>query len=141
MKKILLIITMPFLLISCTEKQDYKEAVLEQMKNEQDLKDYHIDPEVMTDCVVDLSSEKMPGFNAIDPYKREAYRNYITMLSMSTAEDKQAKLKELRSLFGSPKKLANAHSNYTESVMDCLASIIAKSEEAQKEKELEATTD
>ena len=104
------------------------------MQTEQDLKDYNIDPEHMTECVVDLSSKDMPGAFAYDPDRLTAYQNYTKMLSMSTAKDKQGKLEELRSLFGSPRDLANAHANYTESVMNCLASIIMESEGEEKAK-------
>jgi len=138
MKKIILICASTLFLTACADKQNYEEAVLTQMQTEQDLKDYNIDPEKMVECVVDLSSKKMPGLFPYDPVKLTAYQNYATMLSMSTAEDKQSKLEELRSLFGSPRELAMAHANYTESVMNCLAAIIMESEdEAKAEVEVE----
>lgn len=140
MKKSLLLCASALLLTACADKQQYEEAVLAEMKIEKDLKDYNIDPEHMTDCVVDLSSKNMPGSFPYDPARLTAYKNYATMLSMSSTEDKQNKLEELRSLFGSPKELAKAHSNYTESVMNCLASIIMESEgedeSDDKEKEI-----
>jgi hypothetical protein len=134
MKKLLLICASTLFLTACADKQNYEEAVLTQMQTEQDLKDYNIDPEIMVKCVVDLSSKNMPGVFAYDPDRLTAYQNYTSMLSMSTAEDKQSKLEELRSLFGSPRELAQAHANYTESVMNCIASIIMKSEDAEKAK-------
>jgi len=135
MKKILLICASTLFLTACADKQQYEQAVLAQMQTEQDLKDYKIEPEHMTDCVVDLSSKGMPGAFAYDPDRFIAYQNYSKMLSMSTAKDKQKKLEELRSLFGSPRDLAAAHANYTESVMNCLASIIMESEDAEKAKD------
>ena len=134
MKKLILICASTLFLTACADKQQYKEAVLAEMQTEQDLKDYNIDPEHMTECVVDLSSKDMPGAFAYDPDRLTAYQNYTKMLSMSTAKDKQGKLEELRSLFGSPRDLANAHANYTESVMNCLASIIMESEGEEKAK-------
>lgn len=134
MKKILLICASALLMSGCAEKKEYEQAVLTQMQTEQDLKDYKIDPEHMTECVVELSSKDMPGVFAYDPAKLTAYKNYAQMLSMSTTVDKQKKLEELRSLFGSPKELAQAHANYTESVMNCLSSIIMESEDAEKAK-------
>ena len=135
MKKLILICASTLFLTACADKQKYEEAILTQMQTEQDLKDYNIDPEKMVDCVVDLSSKKMPGIFAYDPDRLTAYQNYATMLSMSTAEDKQSKLEELRSLFGSPRELAKAHANYTESVMNCLAAIIMESEGEAKAKD------
>jgi len=134
MKKLILICASTLFLTACADKQNYEEAILSQMQTEQDLKDYNIDPEKMVKCVVDLSSKDMPGVFAYDPARLTAYQNYTTMLSMSTAEDKQSKLEELRSLFGSPRELAKAHANYTESVMNCIASIIMKSEDEEKAK-------
>ncbi len=137
MNKILLICTAILFLTACADKQNYEQAVLAEMQTEQDLKDYHINPEHMMKCVVDLSSKKMPGLFPVAPERLTAYQNYTKMLSMSSAEDKQKKLEELRSLFGSPKKLAKAHSNYTESVMNCLAAIIMESESEAKEENTE----
>ena len=133
MKKILLICVAAISLTACADKQQYEEAVLAEMKNEQDVKDYKISPETMTQCVVELSSKKMPGSFAFDPERLTAYKNYTKMLSMRTVEDKQGMLEELRTIFGSPKALANAHSNYTESMMNCIASVIMQSEEKEKE--------
>lgn len=137
MKKILLICASTLLLTACTDKQEYTDAVLAEMKTEKDLKDYNIDPEQMTECVVKLSSEGMPGAFPLDPIRLTSYQNYAKMLSMSTVEDKQSMLEELRSVFGSPAELASAHSNYTESVMNCIASIIMESETTQEEEETE----
>ncbi len=134
MKKILIICTTALLLTGCADKQQYEAAVLSEMQNEQDLKDYKLDPAQMTECVVDLSSEKMPGSFAFDPARLTAYQNYTKMLSMHTVKDKQKMLEELRQVFGSPKELAEAHSNYTAAVMDCLAAIIKKSEPEIEEK-------
>jgi len=134
MKKLLLICASALLITGCADKQQYEQAVLAQMETEQDLKDYKIDPEYMTECVVDLSAKEMPGVFPFDPARLTAYQNYTTMLTMNTATDKQQRLEELRALFGSPRELAKAHANYTESVMNCLASIIMKSEDAEKAK-------
>jgi hypothetical protein len=137
MNKILLICTSILFLTACADKQNYEQAVLAEMQTEQDLKDYKIDPEHMMKCVVELSSKKMQGLFPVDPKRLTAYQNYTKMLSMSSTEDKQKKLEELRSLFGSPKELAKAHSNYTESVMNCLAAIIMESESKAKEEKTE----
>lgn len=128
MKKILLICASTLLLTACADKQEYTDAVLAQMKTEKDLKDYNIDPEHMTTCVVDLSSKGMPGSFPLDPAKLTSYQNYTKMLSMDTVEDKQGMLEELRSVFGSPTELAAAHNNYTKSVMDCIAAILMEPE-------------
>lgn len=134
MKKILLICASTLLLTACADKEKYEEAVLAQMATEKDLVDYNIDPKRMTECVVDLSVKGMPGSFPLDPIRLTSYQNYTKMLSMDTVEDKKGMLDELRKVFGSPKELAAAHSNFTESVMNCMASIIMESEDTEKSK-------
>jgi hypothetical protein len=137
MKKILLICISALLLPACADKQQYEQAVLANMETDQDIKDYNIDPEDMSDCVVEISSKDMPGAFNYDPERMTSYQNYAKMLSMNIVADKKKMLDELRSLFGSPKALAEAHRNYAESVMECL-SIIEQRAEAEDETEEQA---
>ena len=133
MKKLLLISLAALLLPACADKNQYEQAVLAQMQKEQDLKDYKITPEYMTKCVVENTSENMPGIFALDPKRLMAYRNYTKMLTLSSSADPKKTLDELRTDFGSPKDLAEAHNNYTESLVECYSVVISKSEEAVKE--------
>ncbi len=128
MKKIVLGLAV-LALAGCAEKQEYEQAVLEQMKVEKDIKDYKIDPETMTDCVVTTTSGNMPGLFALDPERRTAYKNYTKMLQLSSSKDPQKTLEELRADFGSPKELAEAHSNYTESMMECISGLVTNTEQ------------
>ena len=136
MKKILLLTLAALVLPGCAEKSQYEQTVLEQMQQDQDIKDYKLEPEKMAQCVVDLSSSKMPGAFPYDPKRLEAYRNYSKMLTLGKAEHPDQVLAELRNDFGSPKALAEAHSNYTESVMNCMAALLAEMEEKPKEQTL-----
>jgi len=128
MKKILLISISALLVTACTEKGEYEAAVLEEMKKEQDVKDYKIDPEKMTDCVVDTTTKNMPGVADFDPERRTAYKNYTKMLTLMKSADPKNALDELRKAFGSPKALADAHNNFTESMMNCYSAIMIQSE-------------
>jgi hypothetical protein len=134
MKKLLLISLSALLLPACADKNQYEQAVLEQMQKEQDIKDYKITPEYMTKCVVDTTSQNMPGIFAFDPKRLMAYRNYTKMLTLTNSADPKKTLEELRTDFGSAKDLAEAHTNYTESLMECYSAVISESEEAAKEK-------
>lgn len=134
MKKLLLLSLSVLLLPACADKNQYEQAVLEQMQKEQDIKDYKITPEYMTKCVVDTTSQNMPGIFALDPKRLMAYRNYTKMLMLSNSADPKKTLEELRTDFGSAKDLADAHTNYTESLMECYSAVISESEEAAKEK-------
>jgi len=115
-------------LAGCAEKQEYEQAVLEQMKVEKDIKDYKIEPEKMSECVVQTSAGNMPGLIPIDPERRTAYRNYAKMLKLNSSSDPKKTLEELRADFGSPKALADAHSNYTESVVECMSGLVTSTE-------------
>jgi len=132
MKKPIFICISALLLTACTDKQQYEQAVLEQIKQEQDVKDYKIEPEKLTVCVVGLSSENMPGLFPLDPIRMTAYRNYTKMLTLNKSTDQKKTLEELRTDFGTPKGLVEARANYTESLMECIASHIARSEDAAK---------
>lgn len=140
MKKIALFGVSAILLAGCADKTQYEQAVLEQMKAEKDIKDYNIDPQHMTECVVDLTSKNMPGVFPLDPNRLTAYRNYTKMLTLTQSDDPKKTLDELRTSFGSPKALADAHTNYTESMMNCLSAIIMESEEAEKETDVAKET-
>ncbi len=131
MKKVILVLPV-FLLAACTDKNEYRQAVYEQMKEEKDIKDYKIDPERMTDCVVDTSSSKMPGIIPLDPQRVQAYRNYTRMLQLTKSEDPKKTLDELREAFGSPKGLAEAHANYAESVVGCVEGLVESTEPGAK---------
>jgi len=134
MKKIIFICTAALFLTACADKQAYEAAVLAELQADKDLKDYNIDPEEMTTCLVELSSKGMPGAFPFDPTRLETYQKYTKMLSMRTVKDKQKTFEELRTTFGTPKDLADAKSNYTVSRMDCIAAIIKKTEPEIEEK-------
>lgn len=128
MKIRLSIVMIALCLTGCTDKNNYEQAVLADIEKEKDVTDYKIEPEYMADCVVDLSSKKMPGFFPLDPYRLQAYRNYTKMLTLAKSADPKQTLEELRTDFGSAKKLAEAHSNYTESYLDCISAVIMEAE-------------
>lgn len=106
--KIRLIAICLFALAGCAEKEEYTQAVLEQMKIEKDIKDYKIDPAEITDCIVTTTSANMPGLFAFDPERLKAYKNYTKMLTLKNSSDPKKTLEELRQDFGSPKGLADA---------------------------------
>ncbi len=133
MKKLLLISLAALLLPACADKNQYELAVLEQLELDKDIKDYKASPERMAKCVVEKTSGHMPGIFALDPTRMTAYRNYTKMLTLASSKDPKQTLEELRTGFGSAKELAEAHTNYTESLMDCLTSSIGESEAAAKE--------
>ncbi len=133
MKKLLLIFLFTLILSACADKNQYQEAVLVEMQKEQDIKDYEINPEHITDCIVDLSSKKMLGVFPFDPARMMAYRNYTTMLTLTQSVDPKETLAKLIKDFGSAKDLLNARINYSESISTCIASMITSTEPEGKE--------
>jgi hypothetical protein len=134
MKKILLLSLSTLLLTACADRNEYEKAVTEQMEKESEVKDYKIVPEYIAKCVVEKSSKKMHGVFPLDPTRLLAYRNYTKMLTLANSADPKKTLEELRTDFGSAKDLSEAHTNYTESLMECYSIVIAESESAAKEK-------
>ncbi|WKJ90863.1 hypothetical protein QZJ86_01665 [Methylomonas montana] len=131
MKKLSVILAV-LVLAGCAEKEEYQNAVLKQMEQDKDIKDYGITPETMVKCVVEESSNDMPGFFLLDPERREAYKNYAKMLDLTNSKDPKKTLEDLRGSFGDPKSLADAHANYVESVVECMSGLVTNTEEGLK---------
>ncbi len=129
MKKILFIFLSALLLNACSEHQQFEETVLSQMKSDKDIADYNIDPEDITDCVVDTSTKEMPGIFPADPRRKPYLIGYSKMLGLKTSEKPQELLKELTEIFGSSKGIADAHKNYSTSVMMCVQAMVGESME------------
>jgi hypothetical protein len=127
-KRVVLIFSCILFLSACSDKEEYYQAVLAEMQTEQDVKDYKIDPAYISKCIVDTSGQNMPGFFPFDPARRTAYRNYLKMLTLKKAKDPKKVMMELRTAFGSAKNLADAHSNYTESIMECISATLIEKE-------------
>ena len=123
MKKILIISFSALILVACSEQQQYKETVLEQISNDPDIQSYHLDPQSITDCIVDLSSKKMPGVLPFDPMRKTAYKGYTKMIAIKTTEKPEEVLAELRESFGSSQGLADAHRNYSKSYLECVSTV------------------
>ncbi len=134
MKKIL-IISLLITLSACSEKDEYQQTVLELIRNDQDIKSYHLDPETITQCIVDLSSKNMPGFVPFEPIRKTAYKGYTKMIALKKSENPKTVLKELRESFGSAKGLADAHRNYSDSYLECISSQTSRQLDVQEEDE------
>lgn len=119
-----------FFLTGCSDKQNFQEAVLAKMKADPDLKDYHIEPERMRDCVVDTVGQNMPGIFFADPERLKAFQSYTKMLSLAKSSDPQKALAELRNEFGSAKALFEANRNFSESVLLCQTALTSESDPA-----------
>ena len=128
MKKILLLILSTLLLAACAEKNQFEETVLKQMQAEQDIKDYKLDPEEMTSCIMDLTAKKLPGFFPYDPRRKTYYLGLSKLISVHNSEYPQKTLQEGQEAFPSKKEAMQAMMNYSQAVMDCIASLLNKQE-------------
>lgn len=131
MKKLVLVTLTALMLSACADKEQYQQAVLEEVKKEQGGeggKSYKIDVERMASCVVDTTSKHMSGVFPYDPNRLTAYRNYTKMLTLTKSEDPKKTLEQLRKDFGSPKALSDAHNNFSEAMLDCYSAVMIESE-------------
>ena len=130
MKKLLLVLVSGFFLTACImeDKNQYEQTVLEQLQNDQDIKDYKIDPERMTQCVVDLSAKKMPGLFAWDPRRGPYYIGYSKLISLTQSDDPKKAMEQVKEIFGSGREVMQAKLNYSQSVMDCITALINERE-------------
>ena len=140
MKQFTLVFFCALLLTGCNdEKNQYQEYVFNLMKSDQDLIDYSLDPDETTQCIVDTSGKKMPGLFSWDPRRAPIYMGYtdlikfklyVSELSEHAAEkdDPNKKLSTLRETFGSAQALADAHRNFSESVLACFESLTSKTD-------------
>lgn len=135
MKKLALISLSVLTLAACSEKDQYHQTIVGLASNDDDVRSYHIDPTIMADCIVDLSSKKMPGTLPFEPRRADAYKGYTKMISLKTSEKPAEVLNELRESFGSAKGLAEAHMNYSESYLECMSTLTNRALDEQEEQE------
>jgi hypothetical protein len=129
MKQIVLIIISAFLLSGCfEEKQLFEQAVLKQLQADKDMKDYALDSDEMMNCVVDTTSNDMPGMFSFEPQRQPIYLGYAKLLNLKSANKPEAELQELKEIFGSGKAVAAAQRNYSESVFECFQSLVSKTD-------------
>jgi hypothetical protein len=128
MKKPLLILVFALFFSACAEKDQYEQAVFQQVSNDPDIKDYNIDPEAMTTCIVNLSSKKMPGILPIEPKRKKYYLGLAKMISARESSNPKQTLEEGRAHFDSPKIAMQAMMNHSESSGNCMAALTVQTE-------------
>lgn len=121
-------------LSACSDKNAFEQAVLAKMQDDTDIKDYKIDPERLTKCVVEGVSQNMPGIFIGDPARLQAYKSYTKMLTIKSSPDPQKTLAELRTEFGSAKGLADANRNFSEATLVCEMALTNETESKSEEK-------
>lgn len=127
MRKILIAVCAVFVLAGCSTKEQtgLKETLVAKFKDDQDLKDYKLDPEPIADCVVREITDSLPGF-AGDPRRERFFEAYARFLSVKSPNDAEKAITDYTELYGSAKKAREAANGVTEFVMNCMGKAIEK---------------
>ena len=125
MKKLIVLLLAALALVACgkKEKTGLREILIERFSEDQDLKDYNLDPAGVADCVVDEISSSLPGF-AGDPRREEFFRAYERFFTVKSAQDAENSIKDFEQLFGSRQKAREAALGITDHIMTCMGKAI-----------------
>lgn len=127
MKKSLLVLTVLLTLAACghNEKLSLEEALLASLKNDQDLKDYKLDPQEVADCTLDAISDSLPVMPT-DPRRAQYFEAYAQFLSSPTSPEEAHRMIEgQKQLFGSVQAARQAALSVTDHIMTCMGLLIA----------------
>jgi hypothetical protein len=129
MKKLLIGICAALVLAGCStkEKTGLREVLIEKFKDDQDLKDYKLDPAIVADCVVGEISSSLPGFGG-DPRRGKFFEAYARFISVKSPGDAEKAITDYQELFGSAKKAREAANNVTDHIMTCMGKAIDSSD-------------
>ena len=127
MSKLLIALIVALTLFGCNrkEKTGLHDVLVEKFKDDQDLKDYNLDPQDIADCVVDEISASLPGF-AGDPRRPRFFEAYARFLNVKSQADAEKSLQEFKDLFGSEENARTAATSITDHVMTCMGKSIEK---------------
>lgn len=125
MKKLIVLVLVTLSLVACgkKEKTGLRDVLIERFSQDQDLKDYNLDPAGVADCVVDEISTSLPGF-AGDPRREEFFKAYERFFAVKSAQDADNSIKEFEMLFGSRQKAREAALGITDHIMTCMGKAI-----------------
>ena len=128
MKKIVILSFVVLSAIGCAkkEKTGLRDTLVERFREDQDLKDYKLDPEQVADCVVDEIASSLPGF-AGDPRRPQFFEAYERFLSVKSQAEAEQSLKDFTRLFGSPEAARVAATSITDHIMTCMGKAIDNS--------------
>lgn len=135
MKKLLLVIAALLTLAACGQKEkiSLEEALLTSLKNDQDLKDYNLDPQEVANCTLDAISDSLPVMPT-DPRRAQYFEAYALFLSAPSSPENAHKMIEgQKELFGSIQAARQAAMSVTDHIMTCMGLLIAaRDPEGQK---------
>lgn len=126
MKKALLLLLVAFSLSACQqtkEQTDLKEALIAKLKQDGDLKDYHIEPADLAECVYQEIADGAPGIPGDVKRNRyfEAFTKFITVTSPADAEKS---ITDYQDLFGGVHETREAATTVTDMIMTCMGGAV-----------------
>jgi hypothetical protein len=129
MKKLLIAILALSALAGCSTKEQtgLREALIEKFKDDQDLKDYKLDPGNVADCVVKEITDTLPGF-AGDPRRDRYFEAYARFINVKSPGDAEKAITDYQELFGSAKKAREAATSLSDHIMTCMGKAIEQAD-------------
>jgi hypothetical protein len=141
MKKSLLVFAALLTLAACGQKEKLglEETLLAQLKEDQDLKDYQLDPKEVADCTLEAISDSLPVMPT-DPRRAQYFEAYAQFLrTPSSAEEAHKLIEGQKELFGSVQAARQAALSVTDHIMSCMGLLIAARDPEEKGKSAEPT--
>lgn len=127
MKKALsiLMVAAALFLTGCDRgKSGLEQALAENFRDDQDMKDYKIDPDEMAACVADEISSAIPGLPGA-PQRKAYFEAYTKMIKVTANnQDPQQVLEENKEVFGSVRKARKAAFSVTAHILDCMGKLV-----------------
>lgn len=121
MKKLFIAMCVVVSFAGCSkkEKTGLHDVLVDRFKDDQDLKDYNLDPQDIADCVVDEIAVSLPGF-AGDPRRSQFFDAYARFLNVKSESDAEKSVREFEQLFGGAQRAREAATSITDHVMTCM---------------------
>ena len=125
MKMLLIVLCAFWGLTGCSTKEQtgLREALIEKFKDDQDLKDYSLDPASVADCIVKEITATVPGFPG-DPRRDRYFEAYTHFIGARSPGDAERAITDYQELFGSAKKAREAATSVTNHVLTCMGKAI-----------------
>ncbi len=126
MSRVAFLVLLVLLLGACDTKQQtlgLREAVLQKLRDDPDLKDYKLDPAAVADCVVKTIADDAPGLPG-DPRRETYFKAYSQIMSVKTPTEAEQIVEQYKEFFGSQQSVREAALKVTDHIMTCMGEAI-----------------
>ncbi|HFD11264.1 MAG TPA: hypothetical protein ENJ32_02170 [Crenotrichaceae bacterium] len=131
MKKTIVLFLMILLMTACSkERSEYEELLVEQFSKDQDVIDYHLDPEDMAACVTDQVADDIPGFPG-SPVYADYFNGYKLLLRPEKPADIPKRMEKANEIFGSKQATSKARLGVTNHILFCMPQVREKNERSE----------